>query len=361
MGIYKSLLQIIKNNRFNIGDDETVVMVIPTGELMKDLDNCAKRGKLSKDVVSSIGQNLEKQSFKYGDIGLVYQKTAMEVIDEILSSTIVLYPQVKWERDVAVEQLRSLGIELGEDIRSVKEQIRTKAIREFAKCVNEKMDYCKEPRGSSQNMIYPWDIDQIAEEMISGTDVQILNEREYICYETGQVMTKNKWSDYYKSSGVIDKFVYKDFDEWWYDMRKSGVLELKDPSLDFINDMPNVYPGQVVKALFRSGSIPRGANCTIQSIENGRICIDVGGYALTKDEFRRTFGPRTLQINEYGTVVVTTCFDTVEKAQENGFSFAFTDSSRKLDIYTNGKEYATIAEPDNPCWTSPGNPHRFPL
>lgn len=49
--------------------------------------------------------------------------------------------------------------------------------------------------------------------------------KKYICYETEQSMTKEEWRSYYIHSGKIDKTEYKDFFEWWTDMRKSGVLE----------------------------------------------------------------------------------------------------------------------------------------
>lgn len=46
----------------------------------------------------------------------------------------------------------------------------------------------------------------------------------YTCYETNQTMAKSEWQNYYNSN--IDKTEYNDFSDWFYDMRKSGVLEI---------------------------------------------------------------------------------------------------------------------------------------
>lgn len=48
----------------------------------------------------------------------------------------------------------------------------------------------------------------------------------FTCYETEQTMTKKDWFLYYLQSEEIDKTEYKDFSEWWHDMRKSGVIEV---------------------------------------------------------------------------------------------------------------------------------------
>lgn len=47
----------------------------------------------------------------------------------------------------------------------------------------------------------------------------------FTCYETNQTMTKKDWFLFYLQSEEIDKTEYKDFSEWWHDMRKSGVIE----------------------------------------------------------------------------------------------------------------------------------------
>lgn len=47
----------------------------------------------------------------------------------------------------------------------------------------------------------------------------------FTCYETNQTMTKKDWFLFYLQSEEIDKTEYKDFSEWWADMRKSGVIE----------------------------------------------------------------------------------------------------------------------------------------
>lgn len=52
-----------------------------------------------------------------------------------------------------------------------------------------------------------------------------MKEKLYICYETEQKMTKKDWFLYYLQTNEIDKTEYKDFNEWWHDMRKSGVIE----------------------------------------------------------------------------------------------------------------------------------------
>lgn len=44
----------------------------------------------------------------------------------------------------------------------------------------------------------------------------------YICYETGQIMSKEEWRSYYATE--IDHKEYADFDIWWSDMIKN-VLE----------------------------------------------------------------------------------------------------------------------------------------
>lgn len=50
-------------------------------------------------------------------------------------------------------------------------------------------------------------------------------EEYYICYETNQTMNKKDWFLYYLISEEIDKNEYKNFIDWWHDMRKSGVIE----------------------------------------------------------------------------------------------------------------------------------------
>ena len=47
----------------------------------------------------------------------------------------------------------------------------------------------------------------------------------FTCYETNQTMTKKDWFLFYLQTEEIDKTEYKDFSEWWEDMRKSGVIE----------------------------------------------------------------------------------------------------------------------------------------
>lgn len=47
----------------------------------------------------------------------------------------------------------------------------------------------------------------------------------FTCYETDQTMTKQEWEDFYLHSNEIDRTEYKDFCEWWHDMRKSEVIE----------------------------------------------------------------------------------------------------------------------------------------
>ena len=50
-------------------------------------------------------------------------------------------------------------------------------------------------------------------------------EQLYTCYETEQTMNQKDWFLYYLTSDEIDKTEYKDFSDWWHDMRKSGVIE----------------------------------------------------------------------------------------------------------------------------------------
>ena len=56
-------------------------------------------------------------------------------------------------------------------------------------------------------------------------EVATMTEKLYTCYETNQSMTKKDWFLFYLQSDDIDKTEYKDFSEWWHDMRKSGVIE----------------------------------------------------------------------------------------------------------------------------------------
>ena len=51
-------------------------------------------------------------------------------------------------------------------------------------------------------------------------------EKLYTCYETSQTMNQKDWFLYYLTSDEIDKKEYKDFSDWWHDMRKSGVIEV---------------------------------------------------------------------------------------------------------------------------------------
>ena len=50
-------------------------------------------------------------------------------------------------------------------------------------------------------------------------------EKLYTCYETSQTMNQKDWFLFYLQSEEIDRAEYKDFTEWWHDMKKSGVIE----------------------------------------------------------------------------------------------------------------------------------------
>ena len=50
-------------------------------------------------------------------------------------------------------------------------------------------------------------------------------EKLYKCYETNQSMTEKDWFLFYLQSDEIDKAEYRDFTDWWHDMKKSGVIE----------------------------------------------------------------------------------------------------------------------------------------
>lgn len=50
-------------------------------------------------------------------------------------------------------------------------------------------------------------------------------EKLYTCYETNQTMTEYEWFLEYCASDDIDYNEYPNFDIWWHDMRKSGVIE----------------------------------------------------------------------------------------------------------------------------------------
>ena len=52
-----------------------------------------------------------------------------------------------------------------------------------------------------------------------------MTEKLFTCYETEQTMSEKDWFLFYLQSDEIDKTEYKDFSEWWTDMRKSGVIE----------------------------------------------------------------------------------------------------------------------------------------
>lgn len=84
---YEKLKRDIEMRGFNIGDDETVVLVIPTGELMKDIDEYAKQGILSKQVAGSINRILDEHNFKSGDVDLVYQEDALQAIDVVFQKS----------------------------------------------------------------------------------------------------------------------------------------------------------------------------------------------------------------------------------------------------------------------------------
>ena len=56
-------------------------------------------------------------------------------------------------------------------------------------------------------------------------EVATMAEQLFTCYETSQTMNKKDWFLYYLTSDEIDKTEYKDFSDWWHDMRKSGVIE----------------------------------------------------------------------------------------------------------------------------------------
>ena len=57
-------------------------------------------------------------------------------------------------------------------------------------------------------------------------EVATMAEKLYTCYETNQTMNKKDWFLYYLTSDEIDKTEYRDFSDWWHDMRKSGVIEV---------------------------------------------------------------------------------------------------------------------------------------
>lgn len=127
--------------------------------------------------------------------------------------------------------------------------------------------------------------------------------------------------------------------------------------------MEAIKIGTTKKALVRSGSIPRGAICTVTDImeEEQRICIDVGGYALTIEEFIKIFEPG-LKSTERGLVYVAECFDAKEDALAAGYEYAFSSERNgkmysKITTDANHRQFAVITEEDNPFWNI-GNPHR---
>ena len=57
-------------------------------------------------------------------------------------------------------------------------------------------------------------------------EVTTMAEKLYTCYETSQTMNQKDWFLYYLTSDEINKTEYRDFSDWWHDMRKSGVIEV---------------------------------------------------------------------------------------------------------------------------------------
>ena len=57
-------------------------------------------------------------------------------------------------------------------------------------------------------------------------EVATMTEKLYTCYETNQTMSEKDCFLFYLQSDEINKAEYRDFSEWWHDMRKSGVIEV---------------------------------------------------------------------------------------------------------------------------------------
>ena len=57
-------------------------------------------------------------------------------------------------------------------------------------------------------------------------EVTTMADQLFTCYETSQTMNQKDWFLYYLTSDEINTTEYRDFSEWWHDMRKSGVIEV---------------------------------------------------------------------------------------------------------------------------------------
>ena len=99
-------------------------------------------------------------------------------------------------------------------------------------------------------------------------------EKLYTCYETNQTMNQKDWFLYYLTSDEIDKAEYKDFTDWWHDMRKSGVIEVAQNNY-FIQEGENMkentyYLFDNGNKIAFSGSFERLLNKTTKT-ENAEI------------------------------------------------------------------------------------------
>lgn len=76
------------------------------------------------------------------------------------------YPQIKWERDTAVSQLKALGTSFGEEPKIAEKRIKEKAINEFIQKLDKKSEYARPVGWSTEREIICMDtVRQIAEEM----------------------------------------------------------------------------------------------------------------------------------------------------------------------------------------------------
>ena len=96
----------------------------------------------------------------------------------------------------------------------------------------------------------------------------------FTCYETNQTMNQKYWFLYYLTSDEIDKTEYRDFSDWWHDMRKSGVIEEVQNNY-FIQEGENMkentyYLFDNGKKIAFSGSFERLLNKTTKT-ENAEI------------------------------------------------------------------------------------------
>ena len=93
----------------------------------------------NEEVREVLQEQIDKYGQEYDDRGIEALKTAIKMLEQQPSDDSVfknLWAQVKWERDVAIEQLEQLGYSLGEKIRTSEDCVSKKIVLDMLENIN---------------------------------------------------------------------------------------------------------------------------------------------------------------------------------------------------------------------------------